>query len=66
LRGNCAHLVNFPNLNEEPHKDTHSNHKVGVVVENVEEHDEGLEDAKNNGTDRETLQTLSIIPKLNV
>lgn len=59
-------LCDLPEVNEEPDEDADLHHEVGFVVQDVEEDDEGLEDAEKDGADREPLQRLPAVPELDV
>ncbi len=39
---------------------------VGLIVEDVEEDDEGLKDVEEDGANGQTLQRFPILPELNV
>jgi len=59
-------LCDLPEIDEEPDEDADLHHEVGFVVQDVEEDNEGLEDAEEDGADREPLQRLPAVPELDV
>ena len=60
------HLGYFPGLDEKTDEDADLHHKVGLVVHDVQEHDQGLEDTKEHWADGEALQRLAVIPELDI
>ena len=59
-------LVNLPYLNDEAHEAADLDDGVGLVVKDVEQNDERLEHVEEHGANRETLQGLPVVPKLDV
>lgn len=48
-------LSDFPQVNKEADEDADLHHKVGLIVQNVEQHHQRLENAKDDGTHRKAF-----------
>lgn len=59
-------LSDLPEVDENPDEDADLDHKVGLVVQDIEEDHERLENAKEDGADGQPLQGLPAIPELDV
>lgn len=59
-------LRDLPEVNEEPNEDADLHHKVGLVVEDVEEDHERLEHTEEHRADGQPLQRLPAVPELDV
>ena len=59
-------FVYLPDFDEEPDEDADTDDKVGLVIEDVEQHDEGLEDTEEDSAHREALEGLTVTPELDV
>lgn len=59
-------LGDFPQVNEKSNEDADLDYKVGLVVQNVEQHHQRLEDSKYDGAHRQAFQRLSAVPELDV
>lgn len=56
----------LPEVDKKTDEDADLHHKVGFVVQDVEEHHKGLEHAKYDGAHRQPLQRLATVPELNI
>lgn len=59
-------LGDLPEVDENPDEDADLDHEVGLVVQDVEEDNEGLEDAEEDGAHRQALQGLPAVPELDI
>ena len=59
-------LGDLPEVNEDPNENADLDHKVGLIVQDVEEDHERLEDAKEDGAHRQALQGLPAVPELDI
>ena len=59
-------LVNLPYFNDEAHEAADLDDGIGLVVKDVEQNDDRLEHVEEHGANRETLQGLPVVPKLDV
>lgn len=59
-------LGDFPEVDKKADEDADLHHKVGLVVEYVEQHNQRLEHAEDNGAHGEAFQRLSAVPELDV
>lgn len=56
----------LPEVDEQPDEDADLHHEVGLVVQDVEEHHQGLEHTEYDGAHRQPLQRLATVPELDV
>ena len=59
-------LGNLPEFDEQADTDADYDNKVSLVVEDVEQHDERLEDLEKYGSNWQAFQRLPIVPELYV
>lgn len=59
-------LGDFPQVNQEPNEDADLHHEVGLIVQDVQQHNQGLEDSENDGANGQAFQRLSAVPELDV
>lgn len=59
-------LGDFPQVDQEANEDADLHHKVGLIVQDVQQHNQRLEDSENDGANRQAFQRLSAVPELDV
>lgn len=59
-------LGDFPQVNEKADEDADLHHKVGFIVQDVQEHHQRLKHSKYDGAHRQTLERLSAVPELDI
>lgn len=59
-------LGDFPQVDQEANENADLHHEVGLIVQDVQQHNQGLEDSKNDGANRQAFQRLSAVPELDV
>ena len=59
-------LGDFPQVNKKADEDADLHHKVGLIVEYVQQHHQWLKHSKNDGAYGEAFQRLPAVPKLDI
>lgn len=59
-------LGDFPQVNKETDEDADLHHKVGLIVQYVQQHHQRLENSKYDGAHRQAFERLSAVPELDV
>jgi len=59
-------LGDFPEVNKKADEDADLHHKVSFVVQDVQQHDQRLDDSKYDGAHREAFERLSAVPELDI
>ena len=61
-----CHLGYLPELNAQANEYHYNDHGIGLIVQDVQEDNEGLEDVEEHGADRQPLQGLAATPELHI
>jgi hypothetical protein len=62
----CDDFGDFPHLDDQTDGDADFDHEVGLVVQHIQDNDEGLEDVEEDRSHGQTLQRLTVLPELDV
>ena len=67
----CAYLyvdnfLDLPYFYSETYKHADSYHHVRLLIQDIQKDNQGLEHVEEDRTDRQTLQGLTILPKLDI
>lgn len=59
-------LGDLPQVNEEADEDADLHHKVGLIVQDVQQHHQRLKDSEYDGAHGEAFERLSAVPELDI
>ena len=66
VEGDVEHLVDLPYFDAQSDEAADLDDGVGLVVQDVEEDDDGLEHVEEDRADGEALEGFTVVPELNV